>query len=88
MDRTQVALELVKNYANEHLDRSDQDIDFDIYVVWQCCILGNYKWLISTTIPDGMYYEVTYDSDVGSYYFDAYKKFENRSIHRNKLENI
>lgn len=25
-------------------------------------ILGNAKWLLSTTLPDGMYYEVTYNN--------------------------
>lgn len=74
------AQKLVVDYVKEHLDKSDQQVQFDVYVVWQCCILGNRKWLISTTLPDGMYYEVTYDGHRGSYYLDAYKKWENREI--------
>ena len=74
------AVNIVVNYIKEHLDKSDGDIDFQVYVVWQCCILGSRKWLISSTLPDGMYYEVTYDYHKGIYYLDAYRKWENRSI--------
>lgn len=68
---------LVKKYALDHLDKSDPEIDFNVYIVWHCFILGNMKALLSTTLPDGMYYECTYDRDKNTIYFDAYKKFEN-----------
>ena len=74
------ALKIVTDYVQNHLDKSDPEVKFDVYVVWQCHILGNRKWLMSTTLPDGMYYEVTYDSHRGFYYLDAYKKFENQEI--------
>ena len=74
------ALNIVNDYVKEHLDKSDQNVEYQVYVVWQCCILGNRKWLMSTTLPDGMYYEVTYDNLRGFYYLDAYRKWENRSI--------
>ena len=74
------ATEIVGEYIEEHLDKSDGKIDFDVYIVWQCYILGNAKWLISSTLPDGMYYEVTWDCENKRVYLDAYKKFENRSI--------
>lgn len=83
MDKTQEVMKMVEDYATEHLDKSDGEIEFDVYVVWQCCILGNYKWLLSTTLADGMYYEVTWDNDRQCYYFDAYKKWENKAIHPN-----
>ena len=67
-------------WSDGHLDKSDGKIDFDVYIVWQCYILGNAKWLISSTLPDGMYYELTWDSKNKQAYLDAYKKFENRSI--------
>ena len=56
------ATEIVGEYIEEHLDKSDGKIDLDVYIVWQCYILGNAKWLISSTLPDGMYYELTWDS--------------------------
>ncbi len=74
--------EVVKNYANEHLDKSDnkQITTDDIFVVWSCKTLQNNKALLSTTLFDGMYYELTYNGDKKELYFDAYKKFENRCI--------
>lgn len=74
------AVKIVIDYVKEHLDKSDPYMQFDVYIVWQCFILGNAKWLISTTLPDGMYYEVTYNKEKQEFYLDAYKKFENRCI--------
>lgn len=70
----------VCNYANEHLDKStDYQIQTqDVYIVWMCKILQHFKALLSTKLPDGMYYEVTYNGDKEEIYVDAYKKFENR----------
>lgn len=73
-------IEIVRKYVEEHLDKSDQKQEYDVYVVWQCYILGNAKWLLSTTLPDGMYYGVTYNKIKDEFYLDAYKKFENRRI--------
>ena len=72
--------QLVADYAIDHLDKPDPTPAFDTYVVWQCFILGHKKWLISTTLNDGMYYEVTYNSAKREFYLDAYKKFENRCV--------
>lgn len=73
--------EVVK-YTNEHLDKSDNKsiTEDDVFVVWLCKILQNNKALLSTTLFDGMYYEITYNGDKGEAYFDAYKKWENRAI--------
>lgn len=73
-------IEIVRKYVEEHLDKCDAKPKYDVYVVWQCYILGNAKWLLSTTLPDGMYYEVTYNKSKDEFYLDAYKKFENMSI--------
>jgi len=75
---------LVKEYAIEHLDKSDEMPNFDVYVVWSCKTLQNSKALLSTSLLDGMYYELTMNGDKKEIYFDAYKKFENKCI---KLEN-
>lgn len=52
----------------------------DVYIVWSCKTLQNNKALVSTTIPDGMYYELTYNGDKKELYLDAYKKWENICI--------
>lgn len=52
----------------------------DVYVVWLNRTLQNNKALLSTTITDGMYYEVTYNGDKDELYFDAYKHVVNREF--------
>lgn len=77
----------LRDYITSQFDMSDKDTEnkyktpvFDIYVVWSCKTLQNNKALLSTTLPDGMYYELTYNGDKKELYLDAYKKFENRCI--------
>lgn len=76
----ELAKSLVASYTAEHADKSDTLVRFDVFVVWNAYILGNIKALLSTTIPDGMYYEVTYNKEKNEIYLDAYKKFENRKV--------
>lgn len=74
------AIQIVTDYINEHLDKSDGLVVFQVYTVWKCKALQNWKYLISSTLFDGMYYELTYNGDKKEWYLDAYKKFENRVI--------
>lgn len=74
------ALEIVKNYILEHLDKSDTIPALEVYIVWKCKALQNWKYLLASTLPDGMYYEMTYNGDKKEWYLDAYKKFENRVV--------
>lgn len=78
MDNT--AIEIVKNYILEHLDKSDPVPEFEVFTVWKAKILQNWKYLLSSTLFDGMYYELTYNGDKQEWYLDAYKKFENRVV--------
>ncbi len=71
---------IVGEYIRRHLDKSDDVPEFEIYIVWKCKTLQNWKYLISTTLFDGMYYELTYNGDKKEWYLDAYKKFENRVV--------
>lgn len=71
---------IVKQYAIEHLEKSDSTPKFEVFDVWYCKTLQNHKALLSTTLADGMYYELTYNGDKKELYLDAYKKFENRCI--------
>ena len=72
-----ICKEKVCAYTNEHMDKTDKKkitVD-DVYVVWCCKTLQNHKALLSTTAPDGMYYEFTYNGDKDELYMDAYKKW-------------
>lgn len=75
-----IAKSTVVEYVNEHLDKTDKTeiTKEDVFVVWCCKTLQNNKALLSTTLFDGMYYELTYNGDKQELYFDAYKKWENK----------
>ena len=77
------ALKIIENYIQEHLDKSDFQPEFTVFTVWKVKALQNWKFLISSSLPDGMYYELTFNGDREEWYLDAYKKFENRCIKLN-----
>lgn len=77
------ARDAVYNYVKEHLEKTDTHVTFgpdEVYIVWFSKTLQNWKALVSTTLPDGMYYEVTHNGDKGETYLDAYKKFHNVTL--------
>jgi hypothetical protein len=75
---------IVRSYVESHLDKSDPEVpEFDVYVVWFSKTLKNWKALISTTLPDGKYYEVTHNGDENETYLDAYLKFDNLCVKDN-----
>lgn len=57
-----------------------RDDKADVYVVWFSKTLQNWKALLSTDIPDGLYYEVTYNGDLKEAYVDTYSKVSNVAI--------
>lgn len=73
----EIAKSLVEQYIMEHLDKSDKITDFEVFTVWKAKVLQNWKYLLSSTLLDGMYYELTYNGDKKEWYLDAYKKFQN-----------
>lgn len=79
--------EIVRDYYNDRaeVDTDDKITTDFVFVVWFCKTLQNSKALLGTCIPDGMYYEITYDGDLMAFYLDAYKKWQNVCI--NTLEN-
>ena len=83
---TEICKQIVCDYDNQHIDKSDHTeiTANDVFVVWECKTLQNNKALLSTTLFDGMYYEITYNGDKHEVYFDAYKKWENKCIQINE----
>jgi len=74
---------LVYAYVKSRLEKTDTHVTFgpdEVYVVQFTKVLGNWKALVSTTLPDEMYYEVTHDGVACYDYVDAYKKFENVAV--------
>lgn len=74
--------DVVADYFNSRVEITDnkQITTDDVYIVWFSKTLQNFKALVSTTVSDGMYYEVTYNGDKQELYLDAYKKWENKCI--------
>lgn len=62
-------------YIQEKIDLSN------VYVVWSCKTLQNYKALLSTSVSgDGIYVEFTYNGDKQELYMDVYHKLVNQKI--------
>ena len=55
------AKQLVVDYFNAHVDVTDgKKLTMeDVFIVWFSKTLQNWKALVSTTVSDGMYYEIT-----------------------------
>lgn len=49
----------------------------EIYVVSFAYILGGWKAMVSTSVPDGRYYEVTHNASKKETYVDTYVKVVN-----------
>lgn len=68
----------VIDYVRHH--RGVHITEDEVYVVWLCKVLQNNKALLSTTLSDGMYYELTYNGNCGELYIDAYQKVNNCTV--------
>jgi hypothetical protein len=76
------AKQLVLDYFNANVDVTDDfklTVD-DVFIVWFCKTLQNWKALVSTTVSDGKYYEVTHNGDKNETYLDVYVKLHNEAI--------
>ena len=76
------AKQIIVDYFNSHVDVTDgvKITADDVFVVWICKTLQNWKALLSTKVPDGVYYEVTHNGDRDETYVDVYKKWENLCV--------
>lgn len=67
-----------KEIINYYNDKYNLTLSIEeVYVVWYCKTLQNAKALLSTTVYDGMYYEITYNGDKKELYLDVYSHSEN-----------
>ena len=81
---------LVAEHTNAHPELVDEECSDamkrmtvqpeNVYIVWSCKTLQNWKAIASTPRLDGLFYEVTYNGDKNEIYLDAYKKIENRKV--------
>lgn len=76
----QICKKAIVDYFNSQADSTDKNgkiTEDNVFFVWGVKVLQNNKALVSTNIPDGMYYECTYNGDKKEMYVDAYKKWKN-----------
>lgn len=65
------------NWYNSQVGSTKIDLD-NVFIVWTCKTLQNYKCLASTTVSgDGIYAEYTYNGDKQELYEDIYDKVQN-----------
>ena len=78
MDHFQsVAKKKLVEWYHEHKPEVEIDLS-NVFVVWSCKTVQNYKCLASTDISgDGIYAEYTYNGDKQELYEDVYKKLTN-----------
>lgn len=74
------AMSIVRSYIDEHFDKSETSPEYTVFTVWKSKILQNWKYLISSSLSDGKYYELTYNGNRGEWYLDCYVKFDNQCI--------
>ena len=82
LDHPARAKRVVVDYYNNKMARGETIshvplTENEVYIVWFSKVLQNWKALVSTEIPDGMYYELTYNGEKKELYLDAYRKTDN-----------
>ena len=55
------------------------------YVVWSCKALQNMKCLVSTSLPDTIYAEYTYNGTKDELYEDVYTKMTNQALKKEDI---
>lgn len=74
-----IVFQVIKKELAE-LDRHGTFEKDEVYVVWFSKTLQNFKALLSTSLPDGRYYELTYNGDKREAYLDTYVKLANQVV--------
>ena len=90
MKHSKEACRIVRNRVNSTLNKGEypDGLSYKVYIVIATYILGNEKYLISTDIPDGKYFEVTYNANKDEFYLDEYVRVYNERIpHEKEAEN-
>ena len=79
-DPTEAVKYIVSDYTFGHYifdETTDEDLTFNVRIVWFCYILGGWKAMACTNLPDERYFEITYNKNKTEIYLDVYDKFEN-----------
>ena len=88
MDIVKKAKDIVRQYVIKGaFYNAEESSDINVFVVWQCKTLQNWKFMLITDLPDNTYYELTYNGDEEEFYLDVYDKKDNVVIKNHDLKN-
>lgn len=76
------ALGVVSGYIDSQYTKPGREAslpipEYQVFIVWYAYVLGNWKALISSTLDDDMYYEVSFNRESNEIYLDGYSKLVN-----------
>ena len=76
------AISAVRRFVDATANKGEhpEGLEYKVYIVACGYILGNEKYWISTDLPDGKYYEVTYNFTKGEMYLDVYVRVHNECL--------
>ena len=82
MKHQERAICAVRKFVDGTLNKGEYPggLTYKVYVVACSYILGREKWWICTDLPDGKYYEVTYNPDTDEIYLDVYVRVHNEAL--------
>ncbi len=83
MNHERAAHMAVRNFLEDTRDKGQYPNGLPLYrvvTVAASYVLGHEKYWITTDIPDGKYYECTYNSDTDELYLDTYVRIHNEAI--------
>ena len=75
LEKQERACDLVRKVISSDVYILPETTDgVDVYVVWFCKTLRNWKAFVSTDLRDGRMYEVTHNNEKNETYVDVYLK--------------
>ena len=83
------ARRLVRDYYNHkvaHVEDHPMVTTQQVYVVWFAKVLDNWKAMLGTINPDGMYFEVTHNGAKNETYVDHYEKQGQMVVKKHKAD--
>lgn len=72
----ELVLDIVRKEIDYHWGTKPKQ-EYELFITWKCKTLQNWKYLVATSMPDNMYYEITFNGDKSEFYVDAYEKAYN-----------
>lgn len=74
------ALLEVTNWIEQMLGEQEPESGFELDIIWKCKTFYYWKYLISSPLKNGMYFELTYDARAKRWYMVVYEFFAERTI--------